>query len=93
LFSLLTADLTLFHRNQTKLGDAKAELVKCIVGQKPEKREVHLHLKDSAEVLGFLRKLMHPDTEEEPNGGEDEEQKKDKKTSLASLLSSGQALA
>lgn len=78
--------------SETKLADAKAELVKCIVGQKPEKREVHLHLKDSAEVLGFLRKLVHPDKEEEPKGGEDEDQK-DKKTSLASLLSSGQALA
>lgn len=38
-------------------GANNIELVKCIVGQKPEKKEVHLHLKDSEEVLNLLRKL------------------------------------
>jgi hypothetical protein len=61
------------------------------VGQKPEKQEVHLHLKDSTEVLGFLRKLVHPGKEEENES--DKASDSNKKTSLSSLLSSGQAQA
>jgi len=69
---------------QAKLGEDKAaELVKCIVGQKPEKKdEVNLHLKDSTEVLGFLQKLAHP-------GEKAKEEKQDDKkpSSLSALLS------
>lgn len=58
------------------------ELMKCIVGQKPEKREVHLHLKDSVDVHNILRKLTHLDRDEAPKVSME-----DKKT-LSSLLAS-----
>jgi len=47
------------------------ELVKCVVGQKPEKKEVNLHLKDSEEVLNLLQKLnsmLHGNTVEAYKG-------------------------
>lgn len=70
--------------SQLKLeeGTHPVELMKCIVGQKPEKREVHLHLKDSVDVHNILRKLTHLDRDEAPKVSME-----DKKT-LSSLLAS-----
>jgi len=40
-------------------GEGKPDIVKCLVGYKPEKREeAHLYLNDVEQVLGFLQMLL-----------------------------------
>lgn len=81
-----TADLIISSITYQIEHEANAvELVRCIVGQKPEKKEVHLHLKDSEEVAGFLRKLTQA---EDSSTSDDEQQHQEtsKRSSLATLL-------